>query len=84
MGHVDGAGVSVCDLCPSCLQTSHSPKSHQADPSHSAEDWKGDRGKADDHGYMHRPGKSRPPPPFTFCELVSNKSCEILSTSQMS
>lgn len=54
------------DLCPSCLQTSHSPKSHQADPSHSAEDWKGDRGKADDYGYMHRAGKSSPPPPFTF------------------
>lgn len=48
-------GWWLCVLLP--RQASHSPESHQTDPSHSAEDREGDRGEAKDDGGLHRAGE---------------------------
>lgn len=62
----------VLSSSSSSLQASHSPESHQADPSDGAEDWEGDWGKAKDNSDLHRTGeRSRP----SVTDLKASATC---------
>lgn len=64
----------------SLLKASHGTKSHQADPSHSAENRKGDRRKAQDYSHMHGPGKSSHSISYVFFLAIEKTNNTVYKT----